>query len=117
MATLIDRSPWAVSVRNRDDFYREFPYDKQAQAEAYTASPETQGLKGSLKRLANQFQVKSRRKGAAPFCQSVDTLEEAKRLKLNLEAEQSRSTFRDDGVAYRHMVRSLMERYIDEVAP
>ena len=109
MATIVDRSPWVVSVRNREDLYREFPYNKKSKAEAYAASLQDQGIKASVKRLANQFQVQSRRKGSALFCKTVDTLAEAKQLKLNLEAEQSRPIFRDYGVAFRHTVAYLIE--------
>ncbi len=117
MATIIDRSPWAVSARNREDLYREFPYNRKSEAEAYAATLGDEGIKAAVKRLANQFQVQSRRKGAAPFCLTVDTLAEAKQLKLNLEAEQSRSVFRDYGAAFRHTVADLIGRYVEEVVP
>lgn len=85
MATIVNRSPWAVSVRNRDDLYREFPYNKQQAAAAYGDALKGQGLKASVKRLANQYQVLARDKGYRIFCQTVDSLAEAERLKLYIE--------------------------------
>lgn len=117
MATIIDRSPYAVSARNREDLYREFPYNKEHAAVAYADALKSEGLRASIKRLANQYQVQARKRGYPTFCQTVESWAEAQQLKLRIEAEQSCSIIRDYGSALRHTLSVLVKRYIDEVCP
>ncbi len=88
MASINNRSPWAVTVRNQPSHYCEFRYDQRDKAEAYVAALAKQGLAGSLKRLENAFQVVARDKGYKRFCATFDTLAEARVTKLNIEAER-----------------------------
>lgn len=74
MASTNNRSPWAVTVRNQPSRYREFRYDRLADAEAYVAALAKQDLAGSLKRLENAFQVVARDKGYKRFCAIFNTL-------------------------------------------
>ncbi len=117
MASINNRSPWAVTVRNQPSHYREFRYDQRDKAEAYVAALAKQGLAGSLKRLENAFQVVARDKGYKRFCATFDTLAEARVTKLNIEAERSRKIFRDYGAAFRYTLAELMLRYEKEVCP
>jgi integrase len=117
MASISNRSPWAVSARNQPNLYREFRYDRRAQAEAYAAELSGQGCKASVKQLENAYQVMARDKGYKTFCATFATLAEARVTQLNIEAERSRKIFRDYGAAFRFTLADLMQRYEREVCP
>lgn len=117
MAIIINRSPFAVSVRGNNDLYREFPVFQRKEAQHYCGSLEAQGYKPTLKQLENAFQVKARDKGFPKFCATFDTYLEAEKTKKKLESERALMVFRDYGAATRHTVAQLVERYIEEVCP
>lgn len=117
MATIINRSPWAVTVRGKPLLYREFPVFKKAEAEAYLASLVEQGLKPTLRQLENAFQVLARDKGFPRFCVTFDTFEEAEKTRKKIESERALKVFRDYGAATRVTAAELIERYIRDVCP
>lgn len=117
MATICNRSPWAVTVRGKTQLYREFPVFQKAAAEAYLASLSAQGVKASLRQLENAFQVLARDKGFPRFCVIFDTLEEAEKTRKKIESERALKVFRDYGAATRVTAAELLERYIREVCP
>lgn len=117
MATICNRSPWAVTVRGKTQLYREFPVFKKPEAEAYLASLVAQGLKPTLRQLDNAFQVLARDKGFPRFCVTFDTLEEAEKTRKKIESERALKVFRDYGAATRVTAAELLERYIREVCP
>lgn len=117
MATICNRSPWAVTVRGKTQLYREFPVFKKSSAEAYLASLVAQGLKPTLRQLDNAFQVLARDKGFPRFCVTFDTWEEAEKTRKKIESERALKVFRDYGAATRVTAAELLERYIREVCP
>ncbi len=117
MATIINRSPFAVSVRNHRELYQEFPVFKKSKADAYAAELVRQGYKPHLKQLENAFQVLARNKGFKNFRATFDSREEAEKTLKELEAKRALSVFRDYAVATRHTLAGVMQRYILEVCP
>jgi len=117
MATITNRSPYAVVVRGSAAHYREFPVSHQADARRYQESLRLQGYKASLKQLENSFQVRTRDKGFPDFCATFDTYLEAEKTKKKLESERALSVFRDYGAATRVTVAELVTRYMKEVCP
>jgi hypothetical protein len=114
MATVINRSPCAVSVRGNTALYREFPVFKRYEAEAYGAELATQGYKPSLKQLDNAFHVLARDKGFPRFCATFDTREEAEKTQKKLESERALMVFRDFAAATKVTAAELVERYVSD---
>lgn len=117
MATIINRSPIAVSVRRNPDLYQEFPVFRQTAADAYAAELRKQGYQPHVKQLENAFQVLARNKGYKDFCATFDSYEEAEKTCKELEAKRALSIFRDYAAATRHTLATIMERYSREVCP
>jgi integrase len=117
MATIVNRSPFAVSVRSRADLYQEFPVFRRTDADTYVASLARQGLKSKLVQLENAFQVLARDRGYPRFCATFDNYAEAEKTRKKLDSERALCVFRDFAAATRTTSAELVERYIDEVCP
>jgi integrase len=117
MATIENRSPWAVTVTRNPNLYREFRCSELRQAEAYAGDLRVAGHKVKLEQLENSWQVRARDRGYPTFCATFDTYEEAEKTQKQLEAKRALKVFRDFGAALKHSPAQIMGRYIDEVCP
>lgn len=117
MATIENRSPWAVTVSRKSDLYREFRCTEQRKAEIYASGLQAEGHKVKLQQLENSWQVRARDKGFPKFCATFDSYEEAEKTLKQLEAKRALKIFRDFAAALKHTTAQLMARYMDEVCP
>ena len=58
MASIINRSNYVVSVRNRDDLTRTFPHDKPQGAKDYCAQLRAQQFRPRVEQLGDTFFVR-----------------------------------------------------------
>lgn len=65
MATVENRSKHIISVKNRDDLYREFPFNRENDAQAYFSVLKEQHFKPMHSRMDDAFLVRIREKGHA----------------------------------------------------
>ena len=63
MATVENRSRYCVTVKNRDDLTRRFPFTQLAKAEAYRDSLREVNCKPRITQEEDQFFVRIRQKG------------------------------------------------------
>jgi integrase len=117
MATIENRSPWAVTVPRDDNLYREFHCTKEAAARKYADSLTAKSVKARVEQLDNSFQVRARDKGYPKFCVTFATYAEAEKTLKQIEATRALSIFRDFSAATRHTTADLMSRYIKDVCP
>jgi integrase len=117
MATLENRSPWAVTVTRKPDLYREFRCSELRKAEHYANTLQADGHRVKLQQLENSWQVRARDKGFPKFCATFDSYEEAEKTLKQIEAKRALKVFRDYGAALKHTAAQLMERYMEEVCP
>ena len=74
MASIDNRSNYIVTVRNRDDLTRAFPYNKRDDAAAYFAELTEQGFKPQVQQLEDKILVRIRDKGWEPQAGRFDSL-------------------------------------------
>src|SRR3546814_10498034 len=78
MASIDNRSNYIVTVRNRDDLTRTFPYSKRSDAAAYFSELTGQGFKPQVQQLEDKILVRMRDKGWEPQAGRFDSLEKAR---------------------------------------
>ena len=72
MATIENRSRYIVSVKNRDDLCREFPFSKLLEAKQYAVDLGNQNFKPYLTQKENAFLVKITQAGYKPVRTTCD---------------------------------------------
>jgi len=77
MATIENRSRYIVSVKNRDDLYREFPFNKLEQAKQYAIDLGKRDFKPFLTQKENAFLIKITQAGYKPVRTTCHSLQEA----------------------------------------
>jgi integrase len=116
-SNVLNRSPWLVRVRSKPALDKQFPFNRQDDAEAYLKSLGAQGVKAKLRQLETSFQLRVRRKGVKVQFITFDTKEEAEQARLKIESDLSVSIIRDYAKATQVSLRDIMVRYRDEVVP
>lgn len=114
--SISNRSPWIVRVRTSPALDRQFRYGDKIAAQAYLEQMQEQGRRATLEQLETAFQLRVRRQGLKTSTVTFDTLAQAKQAALKIKSELSVSIVRDYAVAAQTTLRTLMERYRDEVA-
>ena len=117
MATIENRSRYTVSVKNRDDLHREFPFTQLAQAKQYAIELGKQNYKPYLTQKENAFLIKITQAGYKPVrytCQSLQADEDAI---ARIEAERRTGLFIDYTKAHQVTFEGLLRRYIKEEGP
>lgn len=112
-----NRSPWLVQVRSKPLLDKQFPFNRQQDAQGYLQSLADQGIKAKLIQLETAFQLRVRRKGAKVQFITFDTREEAEQARLKIESDLSVSIIRDYAIAAQTTLSDIMVRYRDEVVP
>lgn len=114
--SISNRSPWMVRVRTFPALDRQFRYGDQITAQAYLQQMQAQGRRATLGQLETAFQLRVRRQGLKTSTITFDTLAQAEQAALKIKSELSVSIVRDYAVAAQTTLRTLMERYRDDVA-
>lgn len=116
-SSILNRSPYMVTVRRDASLNRRFSAADKKQAEAYVKDLAFRGLKARLTQLETSFQLRVRRKGVPEQYITFDTFEAAEQARLHIEAQLSVSVVRDYAIATKTTLRDLLERYLEEVVP
>jgi hypothetical protein len=114
MASIVNRSHYQVSVKNRDDLTKTLPHDKREKAEAYRQSLQAQKLKPKLLPLDNHFMIHIRKNGLKDQMLYANSLKEAELLRAKLHVEHSQGLFIDYSKAQNTTLAELMIRYLRE---
>lgn len=114
MASIQNCSRYTVSVKHRDDLYREFPYSALKAVKAYAAHLVTQGFKPQYGQREDKLLVRIRNKGFAKVEGRFGSMAEAQAFILQVEAEQCsgfvRTTLKSRNVTFV----DVLKRYIAE---
>ena len=100
MATIENRSSYTVSVKNRDDLHREFPF-----------------YKPYLTQKENAFLIKITQAGYKPVRYTCQSLQAAEDAISRIEAERRTGLFIDYTKAHQVTFEGLLRRYIKEEGP
>lgn len=117
MADINNRSRYTVSVKQRDDLYREYPYNKLAEAKAYCRELVAQGFKPRLAQLDDTFAIRIRQKGHRPLNITARSAQEAEDIVNRIEAERRQGLFIDYTKAHQVSFADLIGRYMKEEGP
>lgn len=117
MATIENRSKHIISVKNRDDLYREFPFSRENDAQAYFRELKEQHFKPMHSRLDDAFLVRIREKGQKPFQHTFSSLVEAQAAIGRIEAERKTGLFIDYTSSHNVTFEQLVRRYMKEEGP
>lgn len=117
MARIENRSRFTVSVKNRDDLTRTFPFDAQEAAKAYIAELKASNLKPKAGRLNDAYLVRFRTVGYPDMNLTVGSEDEAVELEQRIEAERRRGLFIDYTKGWKVTFGDLLARYLREEAP
>jgi len=116
MATIENRSRYTVSVKNRHDLYREFPFTQLQQAKQY-ALELSKSFKVDLSQKDNAYLVKILQTGYAPFRHTCHSLQEAEDAIARIEAERRTGLFLDYTNAHKVTFEDLLRTYVKEEGP
>lgn len=116
-SSILNRSPYVVTVRRDAGLNRRFSAADKKKAQAYVKDLAARGIKARLAQLETSFQLRVRRKGVPGQNITFDTFEAAEQARLHIEAQLSVSVVRDYSVATKTTLRDLLERYLAEVVP
>nr|WP_023594097.1 site-specific integrase [Pandoraea pnomenusa] len=117
MATITNRSNFVVTVKNRDDLQKSFPFNQLTQAKAYCTELKKQQLKPRLTQLEDTLSVRIRDKGHRPLVFTVTSLQEAEDSIARIEAERRQGLFIDYTKAHQVTFAQLIRRYMEEEGP
>lgn len=117
MATIENRSRFQVSVKHREDFDRQFSFDKLKGVESYVADLRSQGYKPRVQQAEDMFLVRIRQKGYDPLQVTLPSREQADAFVQKIEEERSRGLFIDYTKAHKVTFAELLVRYLEEEAP
>jgi len=117
MARIENRSRFKVTVQNRGDLTRTFPFDAQEDVAAYIAELKAQKLKPKASRLNDAFLVRFRTTGYPDMNLTVGSEDEAIELEQRIEAERRRGLFIEYTKGWKFSFGDLLARYLREEAP
>ncbi|WP_168795264.1 site-specific integrase [Paraburkholderia aromaticivorans] len=117
MATINNRSRLFVSVKNKNDLYREFPHNHLAKAQAYCAELVARKYKPLLGQHENRIEVRILQKGYPNFSYTASSFAEADRVVNRVEGERESGLFIDYTKAHQVTFVDLIERYVREEGP
>ena len=116
MATIENRSRYTVSVKNRADLYREFPFTKLKQAKQYVIDLGNDS-KVELSQKENCFLVRIIQQGHKPVRHTCRSLQEAEDAIARIEAERRTGLFIDYTKAHNATFEDMLRRYIKDEGP
>jgi integrase len=113
LATVMNRSPYRVSVKNRPDLSREFPYNQLSLAKAYRDN-ELKEYKAVVSQGESRLLVRIRQKGYKDENIVVRSYADADDAIAHFESERRRKLFIDYTTAHRVTLAELMQRYMQD---
>jgi integrase len=114
MASIQNLSRYTVSVKHRDDLYREFPYSALCKARMYREALAKQGLKAKLAQLEDKILVRIRNKGYAKEEGRFSSMAEAEAFIHTVESERRQGVVKTS-LKHRHVTFvDVLRRYIEE---
>lgn len=117
MAELTNRSRFHVTVRNRDDLARHFPFTQMSAARAYIEDLRAQGFKPKGEQLDEHWLVRIRERGHKPLQATFSSQVDAEDFIEQVVAERKRGLFVDYTASMKVTVAQLAVRYLLEEAP
>ena len=117
MADLTNRSRLSVTVKNRDDLQRYFPFDRTDACKAYVQELREQGFKPVADQLDEHWLVRFRERGHKSMSATFGTLKEAEDFILQVTAERRRGLFVDYAASLKVTVAELCVRYLLDESP
>jgi hypothetical protein len=88
MASIENRSRFIVTVKQRDDLRRSFPYNREAELQAYVAKLRLDGFKPKLERTQDSYSIRIREAGTTTQCLYASSEQEAIDITQQLELER-----------------------------
>jgi len=116
MATIENRSRYTVSVKNRNDLYREFPFTQLKQAKQY-ANDLGKECKVCLSQKEDSLLIKIIQTGHKPVRFTCQSLQEAEDAIARIEAERRTGLFLDYTKAHTVTFEDLLRKYVKEEGP
>lgn len=116
MASIENKSRTQVSVKNRDDLTKLFPYNKAKATAAYIAELKQKGHHPDMTVLDESYLVRFKVDGKRVSA-LANTAEEAETIKLKVELDQRQSVLVDFTQAHKLSLADLLIRYVKEEAP
>lgn len=117
MASIENRSRYVVSVKNRNDLTKEFPYSDARRAREYLKQLRGDGLKPKITQLSDNLLVRFRNKGQPPQAIKATSREDAEAVIGRVESDQHHGLFIDYTRAHRVTLAKLFEDYVRDVCP
>ncbi len=117
MAELTNRSRFRVTVRNRADLTRYFPFTQVSAARAYIEDLRAQGFKSKGEQLDEHWLVRIRERGYKPLQATFSTRADAEDFLEQVSLERKRGLFVDYTASMKVTVAQLAVRYLLEEAP
>lgn len=117
MATVINRSRFGITVKNRDDLTAYFPFNQLPAVEACMRALRAQGFKPSVKQLDESWLVRVRTKGQKEQSATFPTLMEAEGFIKRLDEERGLGLFVDYTKSLKVSLADLIVRYLLNESP
>lgn len=114
--SITNRSRFRVSIRNRDDLTKHFPYDKKKAVTAHMEKLRAQQLKPRVEQLDEAWLVRITQKGFKDINETFTSRKEAEGFILRTTEERSRGLFIDYTKSRKVTMAELMTRYLKEEA-
>ena len=114
MATIQNRSRITVTVKNRPDVTRSFPYNALEKVKAYFEELRSRRLRPAAKQGDDTWEVRVRDKGYPAQNITCHSRKEAEDLVKKLDAERSTGLVRDYTKAHQVTFAHLLVRYVRE---
>lgn len=116
MATIENRSRYTVTVKNREDLFKEFSFRNIEEARVY-ASDLAKQFKPVLTQKEDSFFVRIRQTGYPSMQKTFSSLGEAETAVARIEAERQDGIFIDYTKAHKVSFEDLLRRYMKEEGP
>lgn len=117
MATITNRSRYVVSVKNRPDLTKEFPFSNAQRARARLEELRAEGFKPTLTQREDTLLVRIRKKGLPKQTFKASSYAEADATIARIESDRHRGLFIDYTRAHKITLAELFEKYIKGVCP
>jgi integrase len=114
MATIDNRSQFTVSVQNRKDLDRSFPYSQTKKVEQYVGDLRRQGFRPRIERADDTYFVRIRQKGYPVLQRTVASLEEAEALVNRITVQRNDGLVIDYAKAHQTTFADCIVRYMRE---
>lgn len=117
MATILNRSRYTVTVKHREDLYKEFPCTAKQAAREYCKSLHSQSLKPRVAQLENKILVRIRNKGFPAEEGQFESMAEAEHFIQKMESEHREGKATTFLKSRKISFVQLLERYILQEGP